>query len=169
MNKKTQKTLFSTGTDNWETPPEFFAKLNKMFGPFTLDPCATPETAKCEVYYTAEQDGLKQSWKGQKVYVNPPYSRKLQKAFIEKCWTEAQNDDTMVVMLVPARTCKKDWHEYCMNASAVYFVKGRLKFWVDGEPAKHAAPFPSAVVVFSKDHKNYCVGAGPYMCSMERV
>ena len=47
------KVIFSSARDDWETPPDFFAELDKEFH-FTLDPCAKPETAKCARYYTPE-------------------------------------------------------------------------------------------------------------------
>lgn len=55
--------LLSSSTDEWATPQELFDKLNGAFH-FTLDPCATPENAKCSKFYTREQDGLKQDWGG---------------------------------------------------------------------------------------------------------
>lgn len=55
------KSLFSTGRDEWETPPEFFAALNSEFN-FMLDACASPDTAKCPRYFTPEDDGLKRPW-----------------------------------------------------------------------------------------------------------
>lgn len=36
--------LFTSKTGLWETPQEFFDKLNREFD-FTLDACATPENA----------------------------------------------------------------------------------------------------------------------------
>ena len=51
---------------------------------------------------------------------------------------------TLVVALIPARTDTQYWHDYCMKASEIMLVKGRLKFG-DGTGS---APFPSAVVVF---------------------
>lgn len=167
MNKKTKETLFSSGKDNWETPPDFYNKLNQMFGPFTLDPCAEPSTAKCDLFYTEEDDGLSKSWKGHRVFINPPYSRGLQKKFIEKAFTESRDCDTMIVMLLPARSSTKAFHEFIMKSSAIYFVKGRIKFWDKGKPGKHAAPFPSMVVVFSslcEDEEFY----PPKMDTMER-
>ena len=76
--------LYSSKTDEWETPHELFDKLNDEFR-FTLDPCSTDENAKCEKHYTKEQDGLKQDWTGETVYCNPPYGRQV-KHWIRKAY-----------------------------------------------------------------------------------
>lgn len=55
--------MFSSATDQWATPQDFFDKLNEEFH-FTLDPCALPSNAKCERYFTPEDDGLIQDWGG---------------------------------------------------------------------------------------------------------
>lgn len=55
--------LTSSNTDEWSTPQDLFDALDATFH-FTLDPCATPENAKCAKFYTKEQDGLKQDWGG---------------------------------------------------------------------------------------------------------
>lgn len=57
------KVLFSSSSDEWSTPQDLFDKLNDEFG-FNLDPCATDSNHKCNLYYTAETDGLKQKWGG---------------------------------------------------------------------------------------------------------
>jgi len=75
--------------------------------------------------------------------MNPPYGRGIGK-WIKKAYEEGEKCSTVVVCLVPSRTDTKWWHEYCMKADEIYFVKGRLKF---GD-SNNAAPFPSAVVVF---------------------
>lgn len=54
--------MFSSNTNEWATPQAFFDELNKEFD-FTLDPCATPQNAKCARYFTKEIDGLAQSWR----------------------------------------------------------------------------------------------------------
>ncbi len=134
---------FSSKSADWETPQGFFDKLNKKYH-FTLDPCATAQSAKCATYFTEKDDGLNQSWEGHTVFMNPPYGREI-KNWIEKAYRESQKADTTVVCLIPSRTDTKYWHEYCMKAREIHFVKGRLKFG----GSKNAAPFPSAVVVFS--------------------
>ena len=143
MNESTQKAMFSSKTGNWATPQEFFDKLNWRFGPFDLDPCASPHNTTCANFFTKAENGLAKDWSESTVFVNPPYGRGIEK-WIKKGYEEAQKENTRVVMLIPARTDTKYWHDYVMKASEVYFVKGRLKF---GD-SKNSAPFPSAVVVF---------------------
>ena len=55
--------MFSSKTDLWETPQDFFDRLNDEFH-FNADVCATPDNAKCGTYFTKENDGLSQSWGG---------------------------------------------------------------------------------------------------------
>lgn len=135
--------LLSTGKDDWETPQSFFNELNKEFN-FTLDPCATHETAKCAKYYTAEEDGLKQDWEGETVFCNPPYSSRQQTKWVEKCYREAKKLNTVVVALLPARTDTIRFHEYIYGKAEIRFLKGRLKFV--GAPS--TAPFPSMIVIW---------------------
>lgn len=145
MNKATQVTLFSSKTGEWSTPQDFFDKLNWRFGPFDLDPCAITHNTKCANFFTEVEDGLTKSWQSHTVFVNPPYGTGIDK-WIKKGYEEAQDPDTKVVMLIPARTDTRYWHDYVMKAESVFFIKGRLKF---GD-SNNSAPFPSAVVVFTK-------------------
>jgi phage N-6-adenine-methyltransferase len=131
---------FSSKTDLWATPPEFFARLDAEFH-FETDVCALPENAKCRRYFTPSVDGLKQKWEGV-VYSNPPYGRRLPK-WVKKAYESALLGAT-VVCLLPARTDTAWWHDYVMKASEIRLIRGRLKFG----GAKNSAPFPSAVVVF---------------------
>lgn len=75
--------MFSSKTDEWATPQEFFDTLNDEFH-FTLDVCATEENAKCDKYYTRQNDGLAQNWSGEVVWCNPPYGREMPN-WIKKC------------------------------------------------------------------------------------
>jgi len=131
---------FSSRTDLWATPRDFYAQLDQEFG-FSLDVCALPENAKCARYYTPEDDGLSQSWNGV-CWMNPPYGREIG-GWVEKAFSSALNGAT-VVCLLPARTDTRWWHSWVMLADEIRFIRGRLKF---GE-SRNSAPFPSAVVVF---------------------
>ena len=127
MDKNTQVVMISSKTCNWATPHDFFLKLDCRFGPFDLDPCASHSNAKCDKYFTEEENGLDKDWTGNNVFVNPPYGRGIDK-WIKKAYESALEPDTKVVMLIPARTDTKYWHNYVMKASEIYFVRGRLKF-----------------------------------------
>ena len=154
MDTNTKVVLFSSKTGEWETPQDFFDKLNWRFGPFDLDPCAASSNTKCINFFSEDQDGLLQNWEGYTAFVNPPYGRGIDK-WIQKGYEESRKQHTKVVMLIPARTDTKYWHQYIMKADEVYFVKGRLKF---GD-STNSAPFPSAVVVFEGTNKHQLFGA----------
>jgi phage N-6-adenine-methyltransferase len=133
---------FSSATCEWETPQDLFDELARIFGGFTLDPCATPENAKCHRFFTAAEDGLRQSWTG-KVFMNPPYGREIGK-WMKKAWEESQKG-ALIVCLVPARVDTRWWQEYA-SKGYVHFLRGRLKFGT----ARNSAPFPSAIVTFGR-------------------
>ncbi len=136
------RSLFSSATGEWETPQEVFDALALEFGGFDLDPCATPENAKCPNFYTQENDGLLQPWRGQ-VFVNPPYGRPIGR-WIQKCYAAVGQGAKLVVALLPSRTDTRWWHDYVMKADEIRFIRGRLKFG----GAKNGAPFPSAIIVW---------------------
>lgn len=131
---------FSSNTDLWYTPDDFYQKYNKKFN-FDLDVCATNENAKCDRYFTKEDDGLSQKWEGV-CWMNPPYGRGIGK-WLRKAYVSCLIDRSLVVCLVPSRTDTKWWHEYAMKGE-IEFIKGRLKFG----GAKFNAPFPSAIIIF---------------------
>jgi len=153
--------MFSSKSNEWATPQNFFDLLNKEFG-FTLDAAATSENAKCDRYFTAEENGLNQDWSNEIVWLNPPYGREIGK-WVEKAFSEAQKGAT-VVCLIPARTDTRYFHEYCFKGE-IRFIKGRLKF---GE-AKRDAPFPVAVVIFQKNKIKFSkiVGSKPFEAANE--
>jgi site-specific DNA-methyltransferase (adenine-specific) len=132
--------MMSSATAEWSTPQDLFDRLDEEFA-FTLDPCCTHENAKCEKHYTAAEDGLAQSWTGERVFMNPPYGRVIGR-WMEKAWLSAQLG-ALVVCLVPARTDTAWWHDFAMKGE-IRFLRGRLKFG----GGRGSAPFPSAVVIF---------------------
>ena len=134
--------MFSSATDNWSTPQDFFDKLNDEFH-FTLDVCADETNHKCEHYYTKEMDGLNRPWIGT-IWCNPPYGRKIGE-WVRRALFASVAGNT-VVMLLPARTDTKWFHDYIYKRDNVEirFIKGRLKFG----GCKNSAPFPSMVVIF---------------------
>ena len=130
--------LFSSKNEVWETPQDLFDKLNQTYH-FDLDVCALPYNAKCKDFFTPEIDGLKQVWDGKVCFCNPPYGRKIGD-WIEK----AATSQALTVMLLPARTDTKWFHNWVLPYAEIHFLYGRLKFG----GSKNSAPFPSMIVVF---------------------
>jgi phage N-6-adenine-methyltransferase len=139
MKSHSSNIYFSSKTDMWETPQALFDELNKEFG-FEVDVCAVKENAKCDKYFTPEDDGLAQQWRGV-CWMNPPYGRQIKK-WMQKAYDSSKEGAT-VVCLVPSRTDTAWWQDIAMKGD-IRFLRGRLKF---GD-AKTGAPFPSALVIF---------------------
>ena len=135
------RVVFLSQTDEWATPQWLFDQLDAEFH-FDLDPCSTDENHKCERYFTKADDGLKKSWGGCKVFCNPPYGRQIGK-WVQKANEEAKKPDTIVVLLIPARTDTRWFHDYILGKAEIRFIRGRVKFG----KSKTNAPFPSMVVI----------------------
>jgi phage N-6-adenine-methyltransferase len=140
-----------TDSDENYTPDKFFAPLHLEFQ-FTLDPCATAESAKCPLFFTKAQDGLKQRWAGHRVWLNPPYSDIT--PWLRKVTEELKAGCPLVVALLPSWTDRRWWHHYIergrRNGSVkVRFVQGRISFGTPGNPegvSRGTGKFPSALV-----------------------
>lgn len=152
--------MFSSATDEWSTPQDFYNRLHEEFN-FSTDVAATSHNSKCGVSYLGYdhifpelRDGLAVDWSkfGDPVcWMNPPYSRELQGKFIAKAAQERLRG-VLTVALLPARTDTKAFHDHIYDASKwqpregieIRFIPGRLKFG----GAANSAPFPSMVVIF---------------------
>lgn len=140
--------LFSSEKQDWCTPQQFFDELDAEFH-FVLDAAATHQNSKCKRCFTPEDDGLIQNWDvGGAVYCNPPYGKEIG-LWVKKAYEEAQKGIT-IVMLIPARTDTKYFHEYIYHKAEIRFVKGRLKFTDENGIPKGTAPFPSMVVIYNR-------------------
>jgi len=143
---KGHKQLMSSRSDEWATPGWLFDILNGYFH-FDLDPCASAENHKCEIYYTKEDDGLAQPWNtrtnGSTVaFVNPPYTHRQALPWIKKAIAENKERGVRSLFLLPARTETKWFWELASNASDVFFIGKRLKF----NDGKGGATFPSVLM-----------------------
>ena len=141
--------IFSSASNEWQTPNDLFNKLDNIYH-FTLDPCSTDQNAKCEKHFTINNDGLSQSWENERVFMNPPYGRKIGN-WIKKASDESEH--ALVVCLIPARTDVSYWHEFIFNKAKIIFLKGRINF-VRSDGKSGPAPFPSAVIIFDKNLRN---------------
>lgn len=85
---------------------------------------------------------------GARVFCNPPYGREIGK-WVKKCYEESRKPNTLVVMLVPARTDTAWFWNYIHGKAEIRFVRGRLHF----NDSKQGAPFPSMVVIYDNREK----------------
>ncbi len=124
--------------DNRETTPEVFGPLHERFG-FTIDVAADDHNAKLPRYYTRQDDGLAQSWRGERVWCNPPYSNI--RPWVEKAnseWDLARGDlfgVELIVMLLPANRTEQAWWQDLIEPTrdqpggpSVEFIRGRMRF-----------------------------------------
>ena len=125
---------------DYATPESFFRQLDDEFH-FTLDPCASPENAKCSKFYTYHENGLVQDWGHDIVFMNPPYGYATEK-WMSKALLASRVGAT-VICLIPARTSTAWWHDIVMQGE-VRFVRGKIRF----VGMKHEAPQPHVVVIF---------------------
>jgi phage N-6-adenine-methyltransferase len=130
--------------EDWETPPKLFDPLNDEFH-FTLDVAANEHNTKCAKYFDKKANGLNQPWKGEIVWCNPPYNAKALDNFTAKALYEAQENDVVSVLLVPAKTDQKWFHRLWSVRQQVEFrwVRGRIKF----VGAANGSTFSSVVIV----------------------
>jgi phage N-6-adenine-methyltransferase len=154
------KVLFSSESEEWQTPKDFYDKLNETYH-FNLDPCTTKDNPLgTKYFFTKDTDGLKNDWPKNtySVFINPPYNREISK-WLKKAYEEYNKNENIryIIFLLPARVDTSWFHNYIYNPNiplswmeipdiGIYFIKGRLKF----TNSKNSAPFPSMLVVFSR-------------------
>lgn len=144
--------MFSSKNNNWCTPKDLFDSLHKEFR-FTLDFAATATSTKCKEFYTPEMDALKQFPVTKSIWCNPPYGRAVGQ-WVKKIYeTQFTGDCQIAVMLLPARTDTRWFHQYILGKSEIRFIKGRLKFIAmeqssNKQLSMSPAPFPSMIVIF---------------------
>jgi hypothetical protein len=130
--------FFSSASVEWGTPPDLYRALDREFH-FNFDPCPVG----------AIWDGTYLSWEGKRVFCNPPYGRGLGK------WLSKGTEADIAVFLLPARTDTPWFHDYALRAREIRFFRGRLHFAKNhieqGKSADAVAPFPSMLVIFSKE------------------
>jgi phage N-6-adenine-methyltransferase len=145
--------------DDRATPSEDFAAWSERFGGFTLDVAAAPHNAKCERFYTREDDGLTRPWSG-RVWCNPPYSNLG--AWVSKAWSEWGKPRTeLIAMLVPANRAEQRWWQEQVepyrdrpdSPLRTEFLPGRIRFvFPPHVPApKHNRPLFGCVLLVWSD------------------
>ena len=140
--------MLSSNKEDWETPNVFFNKLNNKYH-FSFDLASNDNNHKVSNYYTIKDDALSKPWHNisGNLWLNPPYGRQI-KIWVKKAYEESLlKQSGHIILLIPARTDTSYWHDYIFGKAQIHFLRGRLKFEINGKP-KDAAPFPSALVIY---------------------
>lgn len=121
------------------TPRALILQLHREFG-FTVDVASAAETPAAQIigrFWTKADDGLKQSWAGERVWCNPPFDDL--ETWIKKAWFELAAP--LVVMLIPAnRTEQPFWHKWIEpqrdngGPLTTRFIAARIEFGFPGNP-----------------------------------
>jgi phage N-6-adenine-methyltransferase len=130
--------------DDWATPRSLISRLEREFGKFDLDVCASHKNKVSEKFFDKDQNGLEQNWEASLVFVNCPYSFKNQ--FIEKAYKEAQLG-RKIIMLMPAFTETNWFREMKAKSQWLLFLNGRLIF--NEQEQKETAKFSSVLAFFN--------------------
>lgn len=141
--------------DDRATHPDDFSRWDAELGPFTLDAAAAPHNAKVSKFYTRADNGLAQSWAGEKVWCNPPYSGLGD--WLEKAWAEWPKTRGIVMLLPANRVEQKWWQEWVEpyrdkgQGLSVRFLPGRLRFIKPGATEikpNERPPFGCALLIW---------------------
>lgn len=143
-----------TGENEWYTPAEYIEMVREVMGAIDLDPASNEEANKvinATKYFDENIDGLSQEWRG-KIWLNPPYSRDLMPAFVEKLVEEYSKGNTTEAMMVSHNNTDTKWfHLIGEICTGVCFVKSRIKFY-KGEDV--ADPVNGQVFFYLGDNLN---------------
>jgi phage N-6-adenine-methyltransferase len=130
---------------------------------FTVDAAASAANAKCERYWTIEDDGLAQPWAAERVWLNPPYSHPNIGRWIRKAW--AETDAALIVMLLPANRTEQVWWQAAVEPFRdrpdgylrTEFLPGRLRFLSPGHRVigpNERPPFGCCLLIWDGAHPN---------------
>jgi phage N-6-adenine-methyltransferase len=142
--------------DDRAVHPAHFLTFVERFGEFTLDAAAAAHNARCDRYFDAETDGLRQSWAGELVWCNPPYSSI--EPWVRKAWAEAEWTRGIVMLLPNNRTEQRWWQRLVEprrdrpgSGLRVEFLPGRMRFIKAGQDdvgPNERPPFGCCLLIF---------------------
>lgn len=168
------RVLFSSKKTEWGTPFPLFSDWHNEFR-FTLDPCTIAgNPLGLPKFFTIQDDGLSKSWRGERVFVNPPYGRSIRK-WVLKCYNEWKfNGVELIALLIPNRSDTVWYHDFICSCEGnpkqdgstcsgtrpgieVRKIAKRIKFvdlengnMVNSGSSEQSATFASVLIIFKQ-------------------
>lgn len=147
--------LSRQGTDEWETPDDFFRVVDAEFS-FTLDAAVSKTNHKVGRWYSKDgsglgRNGLDKDWTGEVVWLNPPYSNIG--PWVKKAFEESKKPATIVVLLLPANTDTRWFSDFCLQGEVRLLTRGRIHFIDQNKVQNGGAPGGSMLVVFGRRYR----------------
>jgi phage N-6-adenine-methyltransferase len=118
--------------DDRAAPWELFDPLNERFR-FSIDAAASEANARLPRFWTRSDDALSQSWAGERVWCNPPYSHIW--PWVAKAWDEDAAE--LVVMLLPANRTEQSWWQALVEPHRDRGGRLSVEFYADEFPPPH--------------------------------
>lgn len=136
--------------DEWGTPAGLYAALDQEFG-FTVDACAAPWNAKHERFWSRDDSALKHSWRGERVWCNPPYSYPL--PFVDKA-----READLAVLLLPLWG-RQSFLGYALEHSKEFRRLGQIAFVGRYTDNQSPAPWEAGLFIFGSAIDAGCWGS----------
>jgi phage N-6-adenine-methyltransferase len=144
--------------DDRATDPTLFAALDQRFR-FSIDVAAAPHNTRCARFFDRLSDGLGQSWAGERIWCNPPYS--AISPWVEKAWAE-HPQAPLIVMLLPANRTEQAWWQDMVepyrdrpgSPLSIEFLRGRLRFVKAGQTSigpNERPPFGCCLLIWGAE------------------
>jgi len=155
----------NTLSQEWGTPQKYVDAVKDFFGgDIDLDPCSNNFSivnAKVE-YRLPKNDGLRESWKFNRIFVNPPYGSDKErgtriKNWLFRCAEAHKTQGSEVLALVPVATNTGHWKNSVFGraTSVCFLYDTRLRFLVDGKDEGKGAPMSCSMIYWGKNYNKF--------------
>ena len=152
--------IFSYNKTDWNTPEKYVKAVLDVFGYIDLDPCSNinsivPSRVK---YIYPENDGLRDSWDFNRIYINPPFGKGLNGTtiydWLGRGYNETRNGNN-VMALIPVATNTKHWKEFVFKSDVICFLGDtRLKFRINNSENNKGISVSCAMALWGDEYKN---------------
>ena len=136
----------------WYTPKYIIKIVERALGGrITLDPASCEEAnreIKAKRWYGAEDNGLTQSWKSKRLWLNPPFTPALLKEFTDKLVRDLQSKEVKrAAFIMNNNTETRVFQRLVKTCSGCLFLEKRVPFRRKGE-TKGGGQYVGQVILF---------------------